>query len=525
MMISLCLFLLLTAQEREPGVDRTNPEPIPMIAGVTQEVVIPSLVDVEEVVRNQIWSENFAVVTEIQKKPIDRPVLRDRFMDLARSLHALKWYDLAELCYLNAESLVPNSFQAVYLLADLERLRGNSEKAETLYKKAQQLLPTYSASYVRIADLALADNRLDEARALYLEALRREPKEAAAVFGLGRVADEEGNLDEAIGYYEETLKRVSDADRVNYLLGMAWRNKGDMEKAKGYLAKAGKRGVRPIDNIANNLAQRVESGRVHVTRGKAAFAAKDYMGAAREFEQAVKALPKDPSVWNNLALAMNALKRPNQAARAFAKSLELEENNKVALFNLGALAMQAGDRESSLQLFQRLIEVDPKDTEARIQVGRLLREKNQLKEAFRQFDLAAEMAPNNITAILQRASILVDTGQFASAMQYLSLDWERNNKSGQLGVYYARLLAACPDVTLRDGKKAVAIADMIVAAGATVYTLETAAMAHAENGNCEKAVELQNRALSMAGLEDDQATAQRLTADLAIYKENPCRPK
>ena len=81
----------------------------------------------------------------------------------------------------------------------------------------------------------------------------------------------------------------------------------------------------------------------------------------------------------------------------------------------------------------------------------------------------------------------------------------------------ARLLAAAPDDTLRDGPRALALAEALAGRLRTTAVAETMAMAHAELGQVAGAVEWQRLAMSVAAEAGQSAAVQRMSANLARY--------
>jgi len=501
------------------------PDPVPPYREDLKELVFPDLAPMEASVREQILTIREELVTAIGAEARDPLSVRDAYMKLGRACHAYKRYALAEVCYENAATLAPDRFETVYLRADLARVQGRFEEAERGYKEALVLLPTYIPVYVRLGDLALGAHRLDEAEALYEEVQRRQPGEPASIFGLGMVAMERARYDVAIERFEKALELVSEADRIHYLLGMCWRNKGEVDKAKHHLALAGKRGVRVADTLADNLVNYLESGRVHIARGKAAFAAKDYAGAVKEFAQAVSAMPEDAGGWINLGAALAAVGELDKAIEALERAAELEPRNKTATFNIGVLAAEKGDAETAYEAYKATVDLDPKDGVARMELAKLQKQRGELEEAFESYDLVAKLEPNNEEAQIQRAFLLIQVGRYKQSMALLEKDTARNPTFGRLSHLYARMLAACPDESLRDGSRAMQLAGAVVDASPTAEHLETLAMAFAESGDCDNAAITQLKALARAREAQDEALVTRIETDLETYRAGPpCRP-
>ncbi|MDJ0837131.1 MAG: tetratricopeptide repeat protein [Acidobacteriota bacterium] len=514
------LLLLLAGFQEQPS---PMLNPVPAFREDLQALAFPELGKLEPKVQEQITTLREELVAAIAEEPKQANTIRDAYMKLGRTFHAYKRFDLAEICYRNSDILAPGRFETVYLAADLARIQGQDDRMEELYRRAMEILPTYHSTYVRLGDIALTKGNVDEAKMMFEEALKREPIEAAAYFGLGQVAMEQRDFDTAITHFEKALSYVNEANRIHYLLGMAWRNKGDVDKAKHHLKLAGKRGVKPMDSIANNLIHFVESGRVHIARGKAAFGAKDYAGAAKEFAQAASALPNDTSSRVNLGTTLALLGKKQEAVDAFRDALRIDPNNVSANYNIGVLTLEAGRPDLAMPHLQKVVQLDPKDASSRMRLAGILKNMGRLQEAYGHYDMAAKLEPKNEDALIQRAYLLIQAGKNEEAMKVLAEDWELNQNFGRLTHLYARFLAACPVKSLRNGTKAVDLAQRVVNASPEAEYLETLAMAHAQTGDCDKAVEVQTKAVEAAQAVNRQDQVSRMNAELARYRKGaPC---
>ena len=86
----------------------------------------------------------------------------------------------------------------------------------------------------------------------------------------------------------------------------------------------------------------------------------------------------------------------------------------------------------------------------------------------------------------------------------------------------ARLLAACPDVSVRDGSRALDLALAVWNARPLAAYAETVALALAELDRCSEAAEWQRKSVEAAR---QQGLEKNLTRALSIYeKGSPCRP-
>ena len=93
--------------------------------------------------------------------------------------------------------------------------------------------------------------------------------------------------------------------------------------------------------------------------------------------------------------------------------------------------------------------------------------------------------------------------------------------SGLVAQALARLLAGCPDLTVRDGERALDLAQRVYAVSPTPFHAETLAMALAQVGRCEEAAELQRQVVDAAGQKGDGDRGSSWAEILAVYEQGP----
>ena len=84
----------------------------------------------------------------------------------------------------------------------------------------------------------------------------------------------------------------------------------------------------------------------------------------------------------------------------------------------------------------------------------------------------------------------------------------------------ARILASSPDVTLRNGAEAIALAKQAdeITKGADPSVLDALAAAYAENGQFPQALETANHALELAVAKGDHAKSNAIQYRINLYK-------
>ena len=152
---------------------------------------------------------------------------------------------------------------------------------------------------------------------------------------------------------------------------------------------------------------------------------------------------------------------------------------------------------------QEAVELDPDFAEAHALLGRLLAQQERYPEAAGHFARALTRDPANGAWHGARAMALILGKRYASARGALasgrnalaSAERQDSGAVDHLDTLLARLLAASPDPSVRNGREAMAIAQRLMSARPTLEHGETLAMALAEVGDFERAAALQRQVL------------------------------
>jgi tetratricopeptide (TPR) repeat protein len=101
-----------------------------------------------------------------------------------------------------------------------------------------------------------------------------------------------------------------------------------------------------------------------------------------------------------------------------------------------------------------------------------------------------------------------------------ALDLAPQHLSAHLGL--AWLLATCPEASLRNGQKAVELAQQAerLGGGESPQILDTLAAAYAEAGRFGEAVETAKRALDLSVAQNNKPLAEAIQARLKLYETN-----
>lgn len=179
-----------------------------------------------------------------------------------------------------------------------------------------------------------------------------------------------------------------------------------------------------------------------------------------------------------------------------------------------------GDYESAVGRFQAALEIDPGQHLFRFQLARLLAALGRYEEAGREFATVVRAMPENGAARRGEVTALLLAGRYGDARQKLEQGLVALPRDGQLAHTLARLLATAPDDSVRDGELALRLAQSVYEIKKMYETAETLAMAHAESGNFEEAINIQQSLIARAESDGDEIRLRDLQLRLASYRAN-----
>lgn len=482
-------------------------------------VRFPDLSGLESAVASQLG--------EMQRLLAAQAANAGSYGDLGQAYLAYGFNDAAADCFQHASRLDPRNFRWPYLLGATQQAAGRLDVAAAAFEAAMTLSPApaeAAAGNFHLGEIRLLQGRLDEADVILRKALAFPATAAAAHSMQGQVALARRDFRAAAEHLEAALAAVPGASRLHVPLAMAYRGLGDRAKAEEHLAKAGAVGLRVPDPLLDGVASLRVGERVAVMRGRVAAQAGRYQDAAQEFRRALAVRPESVEARVDLGSVLVPASDRSGAMEQFREALRLDPSNFTAHFNLGALLADGNSREEARVHLEAAVAGRPDDAEARRLLAKVLRDGGKLPEALAQYRKAVELAPGDEAARLGEAETLVRLGRYGEARLRLDEALGLMPGSGLLAHAQARLLAACPDKSVRDGERALKLALAVWQAQPAAFHAETIALALAELGRCDEAATWQRTAASRAESESPGRLAGIHGALAAYEKGPPCRP-
>jgi tetratricopeptide (TPR) repeat protein len=225
------------------------------------------------------------------------------------------------------------------------------------------------------------------------------------------------------------------------------------------------------------------------------------------------------SYWGRILL------RRGQTAEAIVQlrqALKIHPDNALNHDQLAVALRRTGHLDEAEAQWHRALEILPNFVEAREELGFLLFQQGRWIEATQQMWKVLEIRPDRVETHNILGVMFTDHGCWAEAIMHFQKACEL--RPGQISYRYnlAWLLAACPEASLRNGDKAVELAQQAkqLTDGQDPYVLRALAAALAENRRYSDAVATAQEALALAVARNNTSLAGALRVQIGLYQAN-----
>jgi tetratricopeptide (TPR) repeat protein len=209
----------------------------------------------------------------------------------------------------------------------------------------------------------------------------------------------------------------------------------------------------------------------------------------------------------------------DEAIAYYRAALKIRFNYAECHANLGRALMEKGLIQEAVNSLRTAVEFDAADPANHLALGNALYAAGMSHEAMRHWSRALELDPRFVDARLMLGNALADQGQFKLAAEELQKATSVNPNNLRAVNDLAWLLAVCPNDEVRDGLKAVQLAQRVCAVTRRQdpVSMTTLAAAYAELGEFSMAIVTATKALDLASPQDHNLL-QRIQACLEHYR-------
>ena len=223
---------------------------------------------------------------------------------------------------------------------------------------------------------------------------------------------------------------------------------------------------------------------------------------------------------NNLGIALVQKGEVDEAMVQFQKALELQPDNIMARNAFGAAFLQKGLLEEAIRHFQRALEIQPEFADAHYNLGTALLQNGRVDEAIAHFEKALELQPNFAQVHNNLANALLQRGRVREAIGHYQKSLGIEPDDALTLCNLAWVLATCPDASVRNGARALDLAQRAnqLSGGQDPMILRTLAAANAESGRLAEAVTAAQQALQWATAQNNTGLANTLRMEIERYQ-------
>jgi tetratricopeptide (TPR) repeat protein len=251
--------------------------------------------------------------------------------------------------------------------------------------------------------------------------------------------------------------------------------------------------------------------------------------ACKQLSRVVQLSADNPENFYYLGTCLETLRKPDQAADAYRRAVELlgskptEPEYAADLHSrYGMLLARRGDFPAAAAQFEQVLRHDPNQNEALLNLAGVLTEMERFDEAAARYRQLLARDPRNRDALRSLSHVLHAAGRSTEEVAALTNAVQQLPDDLGAASLLAWRLATSPDATVRDGPRALAVIQKTIQAAdqPDASLLQIQAAAYAECGRFDEAVTAAQQALDLIRTAGHPQEAAWLEAQLANYRQN-----
>ena len=249
--------------------------------------------------------------------------------------------------------------------------------------------------------------------------------------------------------------------------------------------------------------------------------------AIAQFQKTLAIDPNNPEANYDLGNAFFQQGRMDEAIAQFQKTLAINSSDMDVHYNyadvhnnLGNVFLRQGRMDEAVAQFQKALAINPKDANTHYNLGNAFRQQGGVNEAIAHFQMALAIKPQFAEAHYNLGNAFLQQGHVDEAITHFQKALTIKPDYVEAQNNMAWVLATCPQASLRNGIKAVGLAERAnqITGGGKPVVLCTLAAAYAEAGRFPEAIETVQRALHLAEEQSNTALAGALQSQLKLYQ-------
>ena len=396
-------------------------------------------------------------------------------------------------------------------------------RIERMQKFPTALGPTVVISVIVVILAVLSHRRnqqYGEAITMWADVVANRPDNARAHYNLGRSFLDAGRDEEAIGSYNAAIRLESNYASAHCSLGNALIKTGRLNEALGH--------YRIAIQYKEMFEDRLELAIAYTNLAKALAQLNRLAEAVSCYRTAIDLKSDFAQAQYDLASTLCTMGRYGEAVKHFELAIKNAHKLKSpvelasAHNNLANALAKLGKDEEAIEHYRRAVEVNPDHFSAYINLAHILTRLGRYQEAIPNYRQGARLQPDNVDVLYALGMDLEKLGKTAQAVEAYDRALQGNPTFPRAMNKLAWILATCPDPTVRDGNRALALAEKLCTASRFRYAphLDALAAAYAETGQFERAVAAAKLAIKLTGADEALKVTQQRQGRVQLYQQN-----
>jgi len=460
----------------------------------------------------------------------------------------------AQATFQRASELVPEDLATRIRLGGVELDLMEPAQAAAIYQRVLEQDPDNAAAHYGLGRIALLREDAAAAVTHFEHVLTQQPQASTAQYQLGLAYRETGEVDKARSHLAlQGRTEVEFEDPLMQDLGTLVRGSSLFVVGATRAKAAGS-----FDEAVSLFRLALEADPENTPARQALASTLIQMGeltaAVEELEQALEREPGSLATHYNLGTVLAQQGQTEQAIEHLRQAIDIDPEFEDGHINLAVLLAQQGDPQGAVQHYARALAVNSDDLEARqqrarllihlgrtdeaieelrrvtlqspgsvddhLELARTLATQDRFSEAADSFAKALELSPEDRATGFGLALTLLLAARYPEALAHLESSAKRQPENLEIRHLLARFLATCPAADLRDGVRALRMAQEVMRFQPNFEYAETVAMAFAEVGQYAQAVATQSQIMDRVGPSADPQMATRLARHLDLYLQS-----
>ncbi len=289
-------------------------------------------------------------------------------------------FGAAVAAYASVTRKMPGFAEGYFNLGLAQQQAGQLEEARTSLEKSLRLKPGLRGANLFLGIVAYRQNRFKDAEVHLLKETRIDPQSAKTFMWLGVCRLAQDDPQGAIAPLDKAY--ALDAKDVDILY----------HRGRAYLLVANA-------SYGAMFKADPDSMRVHQVLAEADAAAHRKEDAINEFEQAIKLVPRQPGLHEELAGQYWSAGQVDKAIEAYREELAIDPHAVSAMYKLGSLLVINRDAEQGVDLLRATLREDPALADAHYYLANGLAETGRASEAIHEYELAISADPSDDRAM------------------------------------------------------------------------------------------------------------------------------